>query len=232
MDTIVIEEEGQLPQCRWCGLFGRNVLKESHTESNDCSDFSVKRKRFYRAIRQESAKDVEFNVGGQVLKKSRQFRYLGRILDDEDDDNHAAFRQLKRAREKWGRIAGILNAEGANPKTMGYFYKAIVQAILLYGSESWTLTRNILKRFDSFHARVARYLTGRHIRQLEDGTWFCPPTTEVLEEAGLFSIGEYIRRRRRTVRPFVRQRPLYRACLRSKALGTNIAKVVWWELEV
>ena len=75
-------------------------------------------------------------------------------------DNHAAFCQLKRAREKWGRIAGILSDEGANPKTMGYFYKPIAQAILLYGSESWTLTRKILRRFNSFHARVARYLTG------------------------------------------------------------------------
>ena len=39
MDTIVIEEEDQLPQCRWCGLFGRGVLNRSHTESDDCNDF-------------------------------------------------------------------------------------------------------------------------------------------------------------------------------------------------
>ena len=39
MDTIVIEEEGQLPQCRWCGLFGRGVLNRSHTESDDCNNF-------------------------------------------------------------------------------------------------------------------------------------------------------------------------------------------------
>ena len=231
MDTIVIEEEGQLPQCRWCGLFGRNVLNESHTESNDCSDFSVKRKRFYRAIRQESAKDVEFNVGGQVLKKSRQFRYLGRILDDEDDDNHAALRQLARAREKWGRIGRVLQSEGVSPRVMGYFYKAIVQAVLLYGSESWTVSETIIKQFRSFHARVARYLCKRHIRQLPDGTWNCPPTAEVLNDAGLESIDEYIRRRRATVREYIRGRPIYEACKRSRALSTNVNKILWWHLD-
>jgi len=231
MDTIVIEEEGQLPQCRWCGLFGRNVLKQSHTESNDCSDFSVKRKRFYRAIRQESAKDVEFNVGGQVLKKSRQFRYLGRIIDDEDDDNHAALRQLARASEKWGRIGRVLQSEGVSPRVMGYFYKAIVQAVLLYGSESWTVSETIIKQFRSFHARVARYLCKRHIRLLPDGTWNCPPTAEVLRDAGLESIDEYIRRRRSTVREYIRGRPIYEACKRSRAMSTNVNKILWWHLD-
>ena len=53
------------------------------------------------------------------------------------------------------------------------------------------------------HARVARYLTGRHSRQLEDGSWYHPPTDDVLEEAGLETVDTYIKRRRDTVRRFV-----------------------------
>jgi len=58
-----------------------------------------------------------------------QFRYLGRILDngDNDDDDHAEDRQLERARAtKRGRIGRILSTRGANPRTMGYFYKVIL----------------------------------------------------------------------------------------------------------
>jgi len=47
-----------------------------------------------------------------------------------------------------------------------------------------------MKKFRSFHARVARYITGRHIRELEDGTYFCPRTMEVLADAGLEIIDE------------------------------------------
>ena len=95
---------------------------------------------------------------------------------------------------------------------MGYFYKAVVQAILLYGSETWTLTEGLKRQFQSFHSRVARFLTGKHIRPLEDGSWHCPPTEDVLQEAGLETVEEYILRRRQTVRGFVRHRPMYLHC--------------------
>jgi len=115
---------------------------------------------------------------------------------------------------------------------MGYFYKVIVQAILLFGSETLVVSDSHLKQFRSFHSRVGRHLTGRHIRQLEDGSWFCPPTVDILEDAGLQTINEYIRRRRQTVQSFTRHRPLYEACRRSTALATNTNKAVWWQLEV
>jgi hypothetical protein len=38
---------------------------------------------------------------------------------------------------------------------MRYFYKAVVQAVLLYGSESWTVNEGIKRQFQSFHTRVA-----------------------------------------------------------------------------
>ena len=66
-----------------------------------------------------------------------------------------------------------------------YFYKAIIQSVLLYGAESWTLTGRMIRRLSSIHNRVARYITGRHIKELEDGTYYCPPTEEVLDAAGL-----------------------------------------------
>ena len=104
----------------------------------------------------------------------------------------------------------------------------MVQAVLLYGSESWVLSELFLEQLRSFHARVARYLTGRHIRQLKDGSWYHPPTDDVLEEAGFETVDTYIKRRRNTVRRFVIDRPLHRECLRSNAIST---KAVWWKLD-
>jgi hypothetical protein len=147
-----------------------------------------------------------------------------------DGDDHAADRQLTRARERWGRIGRVLASDGASPRVMGYFYKEIIQSVLLYGVESWTLTERTIRRFHSFHNRVARYITGRHVRQREDGTYDCPPTVEVLADAGLENIETYIQRRRGTIQDHVRTRPIYGKCRRSKALSTNVTKVVWWEL--
>ena len=102
---------------------------------------------------------VSFKVGGEPIKRVSVFKYLGRLLSEDDDDNHAALRQLHRAKEKWRRFSAVLRSQGATPRTRGYFYKAVVQAVLLYGSESWTLTEYTLKMLRSFHNRVARNLT-------------------------------------------------------------------------
>ena len=146
------------------------------------------------------------------IERVAQFRYLGRILDENDDDTHASSRQLGRARSKWNRIGRVLRSEGMKPGAMGYFYKAIVQAVLLYGLETWVFLDAHLRQIRSFYSKVGRHLTGRHIRPMEDGSWFCPPTVEVLEDAGLQTIDKYINQRMQTVWSFTRHRPLYGAC--------------------
>ena len=65
---------------------------------------------------------------------------------------------------------------------MGYFHKAIVQSVLLYGAESLTVTDGNINQLRNFYSWVARYICGRHIGLNADGTWNCPSTAEVLEE--------------------------------------------------
>jgi hypothetical protein len=58
----------------------------------------------------------------------------------------------------------VLSPEHANPKIAGYFYKAVVQSILLYACETWVLSQCICTAFAGFHHQVARRLTNRRIR--------------------------------------------------------------------
>ncbi len=114
---------------------------------------------------------------------------------------------------------------------MGYFYKAVVQAVLLYGFETWTLTEGLEREAISelSFEGSKRFLTaGKHIRPLEDGSWHCPPKEDVLQEAGLETVEEYISCRRQTVRGFVRYWPMYLHCMLLTAAG----KTVWWQLPV
>lgn len=93
----------------------------------------------------------------------------------------------------------VLAKESAPPKTMAMFYRAVVQAVFLYGSETWVTTSTMMKKLETFHHQAARGLTRRHIRPYPDneGEWIIPPTKEVLEEAGLQTIDTYISNRRR-----------------------------------
>ena len=73
-----------------------------------------------------------------------------------DDDRPAAAIQLRKARVRWARLARVFRQEDIHPRVVSIFYKVIVQAVLLFGSETWDMSLSMLARFDAFHARVAR----------------------------------------------------------------------------
>jgi hypothetical protein len=79
------------------------------------------------------------------------------------------------------------------------FYKATIQTVLLYGSETWVLTEEILQMLTSFHHGIARQLTGRYphpISDNDDDDWIYPSIKETLRIAGLFPMEEYLTQRK------------------------------------
>ena len=68
------------------------------------------------------------------------FRYLEQTLFSTKNNWPEVEWNLRRAKEKWGQLAKILRREGADKRTAGNFYVAVVQEVLLFGSETWYLT--------------------------------------------------------------------------------------------
>ena len=179
-DTIIIADEGLLPQCPKCGLF-QKCVDAKHQESLDCKRFAAIKEKREQAKEQARASEFIFTISGNPIKSTREFKYLGRILNEKDSDQPAIMYNLQRAREKWSRIGRILSKKGASPKTMGTFYKTIVQSVLLYGSETWTISKQMMKILRSFHRRCGRFIMGKHIWQDSNGTiYFAIREREIL----------------------------------------------------
>ena len=68
------------------------------------------------------------------------FKYLGRVLLASDNDWPAVIRNLTKARAVWRRMARILIREGERTRVSGFFFKAIVWSVLLFGAETWVVT--------------------------------------------------------------------------------------------
>ena len=101
-----------------------------------------------------------------------------------DDDWPAVVGNPQRRRKIWGPLLRILSREGADPKVSGHFFKALVQAVLLLGAETWVLTPRMERALSSFHNRVARRITRRQKRRLGGGSWDYPPLATAMGEAG------------------------------------------------
>ena len=97
----------------------------------------------------------------------------------------------------------MLKREGANAVTMGKFYITIVMSVLLYGSESWTITKKNSLKLQSFHNRALRYMTGKHTKKINGEKWEYPNHKELMKICKLHPIDTYIERRRGTLRKYL-----------------------------
>ena len=57
---------------------------------------------------------------------------------------------------------------GCQLKGLGVFFKALVQAVLIFGLERWAMTLRMGRSLGSFQHMVARRITGRQTKQREE----------------------------------------------------------------
>ena len=140
-------------------------------------------------------------------------------------------RKYKKARQKWQRLPKILKREGANATTMARFYQTIVQAVLLYGAGSWTVSKRNMDKLERFHNRAIRHMTGKHIKKEMDGTWTYPNHEELRRKCKLQPIERYVERRRGTLRRYLEEyKPeLMREITRMTRPARDPNKILWWE---
>ena len=67
------------------------------------------------------------------------FKYLRRLVVFDEDNTHAVRGNLAKAQQVWTRISRVLRLEKSSAQVNEMFYKAKMQAILLFGSETWCL---------------------------------------------------------------------------------------------
>ena len=153
-----------------------------------------------------------FHAYGKQMRAVTEFRYLGRVLTAMYYDWPTVAGIIQKARASWGRLARVLGWEGADPKVSCSFYTAVTQQVLLFGAESWVLTKNMESALDAFQGRAARRLTGRQPRRGRDGEWFYPSLVGALKEAGVVRDRTLVLRRQNTVAQFIAMPPILGLC--------------------
>ena len=121
--------------------------------------------------------------------------------------------------EGLGGLGKMLRREGADIKfsAMFYwavFYRAVVQAVLLFGSESWVLSAAMEKTVEGVHTGFLRRIMGKRAQRITGGMWVTPAAGEVWEAMGTQLAATYIGHRQGTVAQWVALHPIFKFCAR------------------
>ena len=98
----------------------------------------------------ESA-ERSFQAYGRPLTTVTDFKYLGRILTASDENWTSVVGNIWKARKIWSQLTSILGRYGAIPRVSGMLFKALVQAVLLFGLDTWVRTPCMVRDLGVFN---------------------------------------------------------------------------------
>ena len=82
---------------------------------------------------------MNIKVNMNPLESVSTLPYLGRTISFNNSDWATLYQNIRNTKRRWGMMSGVLVKAGATVRARPIFYKAVVQAVLIYGSESWVI---------------------------------------------------------------------------------------------
>jgi hypothetical protein len=100
-----------------------------------------------RGSKYEDGDTSNFDVADGYIGFSDDFKYLGAIIDHSLKSEAEVNKRIANASAAFG----IFAKKGVSRRVKGMIYSSLVIAILLYGSECWSVTEELKHRLRAFH---------------------------------------------------------------------------------
>lgn len=143
-----------------------------------------------KTLRSKGTKSREnIRVNGQEVEEVDEFVYLGAIVDKEGGGSKDIKNRIQKARGAYRGLWRIWSARGIGQKTKLRLYNTLVRPVLLYGCETWKLTKAEERKLDTFQFQCLRKILG--IRWQQHVT-----NDRVNQLSGVTKISSEVRRRR------------------------------------
>ena len=117
---------------------------------------------------------TDFRAQGHVIERVESFKYPVWLLLYNNSGCPELTGKLSKSRRKWGRFSFMLVRKGADPCTFWRFYIAVVQYVLILGSETCLLMLRILRAVGILRIQAAVRIYGRMPQRLRNRGWQYP----------------------------------------------------------
>ncbi|XP_070016044.1 uncharacterized protein [Nicotiana sylvestris] len=104
--------------------------------------------------------DVEVRLDSQVILKRESFKYLGSIIQGDEEIDEDIAHHIGVGWMKWRLVSGVLCYKNVPPKLKGKFYRAVVRPAMLYGVECWPVKNSHIQKMKLVEMRMLRWMRG------------------------------------------------------------------------
>ena len=148
------------------------------------------------------------------MTRVAQSKYLVQPLNQIDNDWPKIHRNIKRLQRVWGQLVKMLRREGVDTQMSEMFYRLVVQAVPLFGSDSWVVLAAMERTVKCAPTGLLIQITGKQARRDPDETWVTLAVGEVMGASGMQSVATYIVRRQGMVSQWMVMIPIFEVLTR------------------
>lgn len=156
-DTIVFADSQQGLQCL--------VNKIAAASKKYGLDINNKKTKFM-VISKTNIPNIHITINNQPIERVQQIAYLGTTINENWDTTQEIRCRIARAKAAFNKMNKIFKSHDLTIETKVKLLKCYIFSILLYGVESWTLNKKLIKKIEAcemwLYRRVLRISWTEH----------------------------------------------------------------------
>ena len=121
-------------------------------------EINVKKTKSMAASKKQETPKVSVSLVGTAIEQVQKMVYLGSITTEDGKSEVEIKRRVEIARNTFNNMKGVLSSRNISINTRMKLTKCYVWSTLLYGAETWTITKTLTKRIDAFEMWTYRWM--------------------------------------------------------------------------
>ena len=109
-----------------------------------------------RHLKMSGRNNESITVNGEVVDEVDHFTYLGSMVSTSGDGEEEILVRISKAIQAFASFRGTWRSKNISQKTKIRFFKSNVLSTLLYGAESWKMTKTISHKLEVFQSKCLR----------------------------------------------------------------------------
>jgi hypothetical protein len=109
------------------------------------------------------------------------FVHLGSCFTKDNDEYIEIQRRLRLANKSYFSLLAVMRCKDIHKKTKVLLYKTLIRTVLIYGSETWTLSKNSENALSIFKRQILRRI---YVPVQDTGQWRIRYNKELCELCG------------------------------------------------
>ena len=111
-------------------------------------------------MRIQARDDSPIHTGDEVIKRTNHFTYLGSVVSESGGTEEDIVARIRKAQQAFVTLRSVWNSRAISLNTKLGIFNSNIKSVLLYGSETWRLTKALLSKVQSFLNKRLRQILG------------------------------------------------------------------------